>query len=148
MFGGRRAPVMSLFCLATVPVLLVLWPGAGAGAREPGLGSGVGADGGGGGGGGGAAPPPVSLPHLLALFGALGATTFAPHVLTSLCAREMSDADVASTAMGVVKAVGQVGAALAGSPIAYVVTVHGWHAVAMALVACSVVSTVAYAAVR
>jgi hypothetical protein len=153
VFGGRRAPVMAMFCLATVPVLLTLWPADPVGPVRSGPSSAAlptalaGALGGSPGPGSGLAPA-ASIAHLLLLFGALGAVTFAPHVLTSLCAREMSDPDVGSTAMGVVKAVGQVGGALAGSPVAYVVAAHGWYAVAQVLVACSAVSTAAYAVVR
>lgn len=155
VFGGKRAPVMAMFCLATVPVLLTLWPadpiGSGPRYGAPHMPASLAPTGpvpGAGAPGASGWAPGASVPHLLLLFGALGAVTFAPHVLTSLCAREMSDADVGSTAMGVVKAVGQVGGALAGSPVAYVVAAHGWYAVALVLVACSAISTAAYAVVR
>jgi sugar phosphate permease len=121
---------MAAFCAAAVPIALVLWP--------PDPGSGL-ADAGHG---------PASPTHLLALFAALGAATFAPHVLTSLCARELSDADVGSTAMGLVKAVGQVGGALAGSPVAVLAVVHGWSSVGLAAAACCAVSALAYSRVR
>ena len=87
--------------------------------------------------------PPSAL-QLVVLFAALGAVTFAPHVLTSLCALEVSDPDKGSTAMGVVKALGQVGGALAGSPVAAVVMLGGWYTLGLVLAVCSAVSAAAY----
>jgi sugar phosphate permease len=119
---------MSLFCLVSVPALMVLWPSIPPAAID-----------------GDQAGGHVTATALVVMFTCLGATTFAPHVLTSLTARELSDADVASTSMGVVKAVGQLGGALAGSPLAAVVTVYGWHAVGVCLTVCCGISAAAYA---
>jgi sugar phosphate permease len=61
------------------------------------------------------------------LYFALGALSFVPHMLIGLDARESAPPGAAETAGGFVKAIGQVGGALAGAPLVLCVqTIGAW----------------------
>jgi len=98
VFGGRRGPVMALASAAATAIPLVMLSSAAAaggidasGQIQPWL------------------PYPV-------LYGALGVTAFAPHVLNGLAAREVAPVGTTATAGGFAKSLGQLGGALAGWP--------------------------------
>jgi hypothetical protein len=72
----------------------------------------------------------------------VGAFAFAPHMLFGLAAREVVPSNVASTAGGFVKAIGQLGGAVAGAPFGALLQGPGWWAGHALLVASGVASAV------
>ena len=138
-FQARRAPVMTLFTLATVPLFLLCWPGSSGDLVRPAATLALRTD------ASLITDSMAGVPYLLVLFGAIGATTFTPHVLTSLTAREACGANLGSTGMGLVKGVGQLGGALAGAPVAMFVAAYGWSAFGAAMGVCCAVSAGCYA---
>jgi sugar phosphate permease len=98
VFGGRRGPVMALASVAATAVPVVMLSAAALQGSN----------------GTGAAVTPW-LPYPV-LYGALGITAFAPHVLNGLAAREVAPAGTTATAGGFAKSLGQLGGALAGWP--------------------------------
>jgi MFS transporter, OPA family, sugar phosphate sensor protein UhpC len=57
----------------------------------------------------------------------LGVTSFAPHVLIGLAAREWAPKQLYSTSGGFVKCFAQIGSSFAGAPIAYIIESKGWQ---------------------
>ena len=111
---------MALCMFAAAPVFLYLWDGTIIGdGSDPG--------------------------NIYLLYALLGALTFAPHVLTSLCARSLLDQSVASTSMGAVKAAGQIGGTLAGSPMGALAARQGWQVFGYYLMLASLISSACYA---
>lgn len=72
----------------------------------------------------------------------VGAFAFAPHMLFGLAAREVVPSNVASTAGGFVKAIGQLGGAVAGAPFGALLQGPGWWAGHSLLIASAVASAV------
>lgn len=135
MFGGYRAPVMGSALAGATAVMIgfSMWVGTAVDTR--GMGADADAD----------VAEQTSFSWTTGvLFMAAGALTFCPHVLTSLTARELTPASVGSSAMGLVKGVGQIGGALAGAPMAAVAANRGWPAFFMLLALACIVACVAY----
>ena len=132
-FGGRRTPVMLISAALGAGASAVAFSG---GARASLLAAGWG------------------LGHLVpadraaaVVFFAVGALTFAPHVLLGLTSREISPPGAMSSAGGFVKGLGQLGSALAGVPLSMLQQRVGWDAVALGWSACMVGAAVCFAAV-
>ena len=80
---------------------------------------------------------------VLALSAGVGAGAFAWHVLAGLLAREMSPPSAREVAGGLVKGVGQVGAAVGAAPLAALAGVTSWSVVCIVLCAACVIASVA-----
>jgi sugar phosphate permease len=73
----------------------------------------------------------------------IGFSSFAPHVLIGLAARELVPASQSSTAGGLVTMVSRTGGALAGAPIGFLADKYGWEGVLTFLIGMSVVGGLA-----
>lgn len=131
--GGRRAPVMLLLAVCAVPASWAAFGGGpvlfGAVARL-GLGGIV-----------------TTTQCVCAVYFALGVTTFTPHVLLGLTAREIAGPGAISTAGGFVKGLGQFGSAIAGSPLAMVQQQYGWSGVSACWAGCMAIAAACFAIV-
>lgn len=131
--GGRRSPVMLMLAIVAIPVCWTVYGGGPAlhqAVASLGLGS------------------ALSTVHCVcAVYFVLGVTTFTPHVLLGLAAREMAGPSAISTAGGFVKGLGQLGSAVAGSPLAIVQQQYGWSGVSACWAACMAIAAICFAAV-
>ncbi|KAA0157814.1 hypothetical protein FNF27_04338 [Cafeteria roenbergensis] len=134
VFRGRRAPVMLMAAL--VGALVAPWALGGGAALSGALLE------------WGAPAALVSKSTMTAaVFFLLGVVTFTPHVLLGLAAREMAGKGAISTAGGFVKGLGQVGSALAGTPLSHLQASFGWNAVALSWGACMALAAACFAPV-
>ena len=83
-----------------------------------------------------------SLSYFLFGFGSFG-----PHVLVGLLARELFP-DASSTAGTFAKSIAQVGGALAGVPVSWIITSYGWNSVGRVWVLSLWLSAVVFASLE
>ena len=122
IFHGNRAPCLVILALATGPLALftVMTP------SSPILFSGNRED---------------AVFH--AAFFSFGLFSFGPHMLIGLLAREIFP-EAPSSAGSFVKGMGQLGGALAGYPLSYIVSNYGWNVVAYTWCGCGLAASLCF----